>query len=123
SGTLKSERTRTRLPRRSPRESMVFMSTPGRGPAARARSGLRHMTTSACAGRPMRTRTSGFTPRRRRSELLADEHGERDEAVRVAPLVVVPGDDLDLVADHLGELRVEDALVRVRHDVRRDDVV
>ena len=44
-----------------------------------------------------------------RSEALADEDDEVDEAVGVAPLVVVPADDLDLVADDLGQARVEDA--------------
>src|SRR3954452_11829306 len=57
------------------------------------------------------------------SETLADVRGEGHEAVGVAPLVVVPGDDLDQVAAHLGELRVEDALVRVGDDVARDDLV
>src|SRR3954447_3017449 len=57
------------------------------------------------------------------SETLADVAREGDEAVGVAPLVVVPGDDLDQVAAHLGELRVEDALVRVGDDVAGDDLV
>src|SRR6478735_222131 len=134
SGTLKSERTRTRLPRRSPRESMVFMRSPTvLSPSCGTPAGNRpgpHMRTSACAspgGAGTRTRTHGATQgcaaSAGGSELLADQGGQRDEAVRVAPLVVVPGDDLDLVADHLRELRVEDALVRVGDDVARDDLV
>ena len=52
-----------------------------------------------------------------------DQLDQVDEAVRVAPLVVVPADDLDLVADDLGEAGVEDAGRRVGDDVRRDDRV
>ena len=37
------------------------------------------------------------------SEGLADQGDQVDEAVGVAPLVVVPADDLDLIADHLGQ--------------------
>jgi hypothetical protein len=33
----------------------------------------------------------------------ADQGDYVDEAVGVAPLVVVPADNLDLIADHLGE--------------------
>ena len=58
-----------------------------------------------------------------RSEALADERDEVDEAVGVAPLVVVPADDLDLVADHLGQAGVEDARARVGDDVGGDDRV
>src|SRR4051812_22688752 len=57
------------------------------------------------------------------SEIAAYEHDDVDEAVRVAPLVVVPADDLDLVADDLGQARVEDARVRVGDDVAADDRV
>src|SRR4051812_1788485 len=53
----------------------------------------------------------------------ADEQAEVDEAVGVAPLVVVPADDLHLVADDLGQLGVEDAGVRVGDDVGADDRV
>ncbi|MPM30687.1 hypothetical protein SDC9_77237 [bioreactor metagenome] len=58
-----------------------------------------------------------------RSELRTDQDGQVDEAVGVAPLVVVPGDDLDLVADHLGQARVEDGRVRIGLDVLGDDRV
>lgn len=56
-----------------------------------------------------------------RSERLGDEADEVGEAVGVAPLVVVPGDDLDLVVDDLRQTRVEDRRVRVGDDVRGDD--
>ena len=54
-------------------------------------------------------------------ELGTDEGGETNESVRVAPLVVVPGQDLDEVADDLGLGGVEDRGVRVAHDVGGDD--
>ncbi len=57
------------------------------------------------------------------SEGRADERDEVDEAVGVAPLVVVPADDLDLVADDLGEAGVEDARRGVGLDVLGDDRV
>ena len=48
--------------------------------------------------------------------------GELDEPVRVAPLVVVPGDDLHLGAvDHHRQRRVEDRRVRRPDDVGRDE--
>src|SRR4051794_19472542 len=53
----------------------------------------------------------------------ADEQGEVDEAVGVTPLVVVPADDLHLVADDLREPGVEDAGGRVGDDVGADDLV
>ena len=60
---------------------------------------------------------------RHRSEARADVRDQVGEAVGVAPLVVVPADDLDLVADHLGQRRVEDARRRVGDDVGGDDRV
>src|SRR3954452_16584958 len=51
------------------------------------------------------------------SEGSTDVRDQVGETVGVAPLVVVPADDLDLVADHLGERRVEDARRRVGDDV------
>ena len=48
--------------------------------------------------------------------------GELDEPGRIAPLVVVPGDDLDLRAVHdRRERRIEDRRVRRLDDVRRDE--
>src|SRR3954447_7958736 len=83
SGTLRSLRTSTRLPRRSPSSETVFT----------------------------------------RSERRADVDDEVDQAVGVAPLVVVPADDLDLVADDLGQAGVEDARRRIGDDVGADDRV
>src|SRR5262249_56934276 len=59
---------------------------------------------------------------RPRSEALADEQGNVAHAVREAPLVVVPRENLDEGAvDHVGQLRVE----RGRHggavEVARDE--
>ena len=89
SGTFRSDRTSTRLPRRSP------------------------------SARPSMPVTSG----RATSERGADVDDQVGEAVGVAPLVVVPADDLDLVADHLGQRGVEDAGRRVGDDVGGDDRV
>src|SRR5680860_27821 len=86
-GTFRSQRTKTRLPRRSPaaiRSSAVFI---------------------------------GY------SERLADVRDQVDEAAGVAPLVVVPADDLGHVAVDVGQAGVEDARCRVGDDVRRDDRV
>src|SRR5699024_10478875 len=88
-GTLRSERTRTRLPRRSPRSARVFTDA-------------------------FRLPTVG-------SEGGTDEVDEVDDAVGVAPLVVVPADHLDLVADDLRQAGVEDAARRVGLDVLGDD--
>ena len=77
------------------------------------------MTTSACPGNEVAGLADvGHEQVLGTVEALAHVHGQVDQAVRVAPLVVVPGDDLDLVADHLGQARVEDALVRVRRRCR-----
>src|SRR5699024_10001996 len=111
SGTLRSARTSTRLPRSSPSESMVFSTvvllqgfdrgTPERpvgtgderSPPDADPSGWRPAGSGAVLV------VSGTT---RGSEGLADQLRELDEAVGEAPLVVVPGEDLDLVAVHLG---------------------
>ena len=58
-----------------------------------------------------------------RSERGADEVDQVDETVGVAPLVVVPADDLDLVADAPWSAGVEDARRRVGDDVGGDDRV
>lgn len=42
---------------------------------------------------------------------------EFQESIREAPFVVVPGEDLDLVADELRERCVEDRRVRIADDV------
>src|SRR4051794_23799172 len=87
-GALGALRTSTRRPRTSPgrsrRSSMILM---GSG------------TPDGREGRP-----SGPALTKdevdEESERGADEHGEVDEAVGVAPLVVVPAHDLGLVALH-----------------------
>src|SRR5690606_4952245 len=84
SGTLRSLRTRTLRPERSPRSAIVFTAFSG-------------------------------------SELAADHGDEVDQPAGVAPLVVVPADDLDLVADHLGQAGVEDARCGVGLDVLGHD--
>ena len=90
SGTLKSDRTKTREPSTSPRSSSVRSVTATSGGAASRRP---------------------------------DERGEVDEAVRVAPLVVVPADRLDDVAHHHRGARVERARRRAADDVAGDDRV
>ena len=85
SGTLRSDRTRTRLPRDVPEVVDCLIAT-------------------VTASEPTSV-------------------DEVDEAVGVAPLVVVPADDLDLVADDLGQPGVEDARRRVGDDVAGDDRV
>ena len=121
SGTLKSERTSTRLPRRSPRSvDGLHGSSSGRD---RSRGVARDDVR-------VPARRGGGARGRRHERLLGMIRDARprttvevDEAVGVAPLVVVPGDDLDLVADHLGEAGVEDARGRVGDDVGGDDRV
>src|SRR5690606_32163866 len=55
---------------------------------------------------------------------FAETFDQVDDPVRVAPLVVVPGEDLDQVAaEHLGAAGVEDRGVRVSDHVGGDDVV
>src|SRR5450631_3310562 len=55
--------------------------------------------------------------------LLGQEADEVDDTVGVAPLVVVPAEDLDAVADDLGEGRVNDGGKRVALEVRADQQV
>src|SRR4051794_14026319 len=60
-----------------------------------------------------RVRTSGRPGR--------DQAGQLDQPGGVAPLVVVPAEDLDQLTRGLGEQRVEDTGGRVADDVARDD--
>src|SRR5512135_70911 len=53
----------------------------------------------------------------------ADEVGQVDETLGVTPLVVVPADDLRLLAVRHGQLRVEGAGGRRADDVRGHDRV
>src|SRR3954447_8816902 len=92
SGTFRSARSRTRLPSTSASRTLALVSE---------RDAL----------------VSG-TDRRRLQHLLRNV----DAAIRVAPLVVVPGEELhECPVDHLGLLGVEDRGVRVGDDVRGDD--
>eukprot|EP00302_Diacronema_sp_CCMP2436_P048352 CAMPEP_0180112936 /NCGR_PEP_ID=MMETSP0985-20121206/36487_1 /TAXON_ID=483367 /ORGANISM="non described non described, Strain CCMP 2436" /LENGTH=88 /DNA_ID=CAMNT_0022051351 /DNA_START=249 /DNA_END=511 /DNA_ORIENTATION=- len=51
-------------------------------------------------------------------------NGELNEAVGIAPLVVVPRDELDeVLAHHDARAGVEDRRVRVVHEVAGDDLV
>src|SRR6266540_1627489 len=106
-GTLKSLRTRTRLPLTSAWSTVRSSTAPPRADAA--------------AGRP------GTGPGRWTSgpglELAADDLGEVDQPVGVAPLVVVPAKHLDEGAVGLRQRRVEDAGGRVADDVGGDDRV
>src|ERR1700744_4523995 len=55
--------------------------------------------------------------------LLFQEEDQIADPVGVAPLVVVPGDDLHHVADHLGERGIDDRGERVALEIRRDELV
>src|SRR5699024_4476766 len=66
---------------------------------------------------PSVSRSSRFFVVIRSGDLAADKLHEVDEAAGEAPLVVVPADDLDLVADDFGQRRVVDTRGRVGHDV------
>src|SRR5690625_2673693 len=119
SGTLRSARTSTRLPRSSPSESMVFStmvpSVRGRTePAGRRPCGWR----AAGSGAVLLVRAT-----RRGSEGLAGEQRELDQTVGEAPLVVVPGEHLHHVAVDLRQLPVDDRGVRVTLDVLGHDRV
>src|SRR6266850_5460312 len=91
SGTLKSTRTRTRFPRTSA-SRMVRLSKVTRVLAASSD---------------------------RDAHLRGDELGDVGEAARVAPLVVVPGNDLDHVAEDDRVQRAHDRRVRVALQVAR----
>src|SRR5215218_3864911 len=55
------------------------------------------------------------------AQLGRDKLRKVNEPVGVAPFVVVPGNNLDLVADHLGEAGVEDGRGGVADNVGGDD--
>src|SRR5262245_28756244 len=100
SGTLKSTRTKTRFPAASRSRTVslsMFEFLPGRG-AGSGRRGDR--------------------------QALRDERGEIRDAAAVAPLVVVPGDDLHEVAaqDHVRR-EVDDGRAAVTAEVGRDERV
>src|SRR5664279_5050198 len=109
SGTLKSTRTKTRLPA-----------------ASRSRIVSLFIVTSALAagdrdGRPLRPPRSGTW---RWLEALGDELGQVGDAAAVAPFVVVPGQDLDELAGSADDHRqsgVDDRGARVGLEVHRDE--
>src|SRR6267142_1562294 len=52
--------------------------------------------------------------------LFRQKSDQVDDAARVSPLVVVPGDHLHQIAvHHLGELRIDDGAVRIAQHVAR----
>src|SRR5690606_2638756 len=102
SGTLRSHRTIALLPARSPRLARVRNVI--------APFFLRKVNAGGDGGGPP-------SSERRRLEALGHVLCEVHEAVGVAPLVVVPARELDLVAQHTHEVGVEDAGVRVGRDV------
>ncbi len=51
--------------------------------------------------------------------LLREEENEVANAVRVAPFVVVPADDLDRASDDLGQRRIDDRGAGVALEVAR----
>ena len=55
--------------------------------------------------------------------LLGQEADQVDDAVGVAPLVVVPAEHLHAVADHLGQRRVDDGAALVALEVGADQQV
>src|SRR6185312_6195664 len=101
SGTLKSTRTKTRLPATST-SRMVSLSM--------GRSALQLPPSGGGTG-------AG-------GELRGDERQEVGAAAAVAPLVVVPGDDLDhRPAQHHRARRVDDRGARVASAVGRNEVL
>src|SRR4051794_31266727 len=105
------------------------LMTPGcslsKGTFRSARTSTRRPTTPSASRSSRGLILTGSTSRSRlhqRSQARTDQLDEVDQTVGVAPLVVVPADDLDLVLDDLRQTRVEDARRRVGDDVRRHDL-
>src|SRR5882672_11157418 len=73
--------------------------------------------------RPLTSMSSMLSMLLRSLKAGRDERGQVDEAVGVAPLVVVPAEDLHLVAVGHGDRRVERAGRGRADDVGRDDLV
>src|SRR5690349_16776586 len=55
--------------------------------------------------------------------LLGQEADEVDDAVGVAPLVVVPAENLYALADDLGERRIDDRATRIALEVGADEQI
>src|SRR5437660_4093535 len=104
-GTLKSTRIRTRLPLRS------SWST--------ASLGIVALLIPACG---LAASTALPLTRKRVNSLLADHVLEQiDAALRIAPFVVVPADELEEAVVQLdAAARVEDARMRIMNEVRGD---
>src|SRR3954462_6512347 len=73
--------------------------------------------------RRSRSRIVNFIPAPTLQALFHQQAEQVDAAVRVAPLVVVPREDLDEIAVHyLRVRRVDDRRVRVSFEVDRDEL-
>src|ERR671919_1732386 len=120
-GTLKSARTRTRLPSSPGRSSSVGRVTSAARDRSTARSTQLEPARLVAASRadswvdkPGSRATmgrGGEAPEEKRSCRLllvrgTDDQRQVDQAVRIAPLVVVPAEHLEHVADDLGERAV-----------------
>src|SRR2546426_7968858 len=123
SGTLKSTRTRTRLPCTSPSRTVFFPRAPTRSSAG---------TPIDLVARAARDRGAaesriplglhGALPRRGDgcSQTFRDERADVGDPAGVAPLVVVPGHGLHHVAEHDRVERREDARVGVTLQIAGD---
>src|SRR5699024_963979 len=102
-GTFRSARTKTRLPRRFPKSSIVFIKSP---------RGCFNTTTSADDYRFFESSSADVSKCLRQltwnSELFTDADREVNQTAGVAPFVVVPGHNLHLVTDNASELRIKD---------------
>src|SRR5262245_39011179 len=109
SGTLKSTRTKTRLPFRSRSQIESFMVARLVPVPDDPRKPSRYMPSRRAARREPRPALEAF---------LHERAQQVDAAARVAPLVVVPRQDLDEVAvHHLRVRHVDDRRVRVAPEV------
>src|SRR6266478_179856 len=104
-GTLKSTRTSTRLPRtsRSRRASFMFAG------------GMEYWSDGVVS-------QNSFTPLLHGRILFPQHLQQFHAAIAVAPLVVVPAHDFhETVAEHQRQFAVENARVRVAHNVPRNE--
>src|SRR6202162_2096785 len=121
SGTLKSTRMKTRRPRSVKSLMESFFCMP-RHPARQSRDEI----LAACALRRRPPEGTTFPPhsegRKARNQRLQPGRHEPDQvhaAAAVAPLVVVPGQDLHAaISDDLGKFRIHDGGVRGAFEVR-----
>jgi hypothetical protein len=73
------------------------------GGFARVPDGLHRLQPMQSVGFLRERRKTDRPPQRIGLQGFADQGDHVDEAVGVSPLVVVPANNLDLIADHLGE--------------------